>query len=180
MIIFSINQKKEGNRIPQLDVLFMWCILTPNVFCHLPYCVAYFLTKRAGKSRVGAPIYGGMMITKLARYFGLLDDPDDMFLTRMDGRSLLPSLFKIVCIVKDMENDTYSVPVDDTVEVPVGRRNVRPMMEGQEPRDEPMRDEIHMDPYHIMSRQYDDDVGRGLNFTGYSLEAIMHHLVILP
>ena len=43
-----------------------------------------------------------------------------------------------------------------------------------------MIDEIFMDPYHVMARRYNDDVGRGLNYVGYSLEAIMHHLAITP
>lgn len=37
-----------------------------------------------------------------------------------------------------------------------------------------------MDPYHVMARCYDDNVGRGLNYVGYSLESIMHHLAITP
>lgn len=37
-----------------------------------------------------------------------------------------------------------------------------------------------MDPYHVMTRQYDNDVGRGLNYMGYIFEVIMHHLAITP
>lgn len=57
---------------------------------------------------------------------------------------------------------------------------MRTMMEGQEPRDEPVRDELPMDPYYVIARQYDDNVGRGLNYVGYSLEAIQHHLMVTP
>lgn len=32
----------------------------------------------------------------------------------------------------------------------------------------------------MMARQYQDDVGRGLNFVGYSLEAIMHNMELVP
>lgn len=58
---------------------------------------------------------------------------------------------------------------------------MRPKVEEEEPiRDEPMIDELPMDPYHVMARRYDDDVGRGLNYVGYSLEGIMCHLAIIP
>lgn len=49
LITFSINQKKEGYCIPMLDIFFLWCIIIPHTFCHLPYCVVDFLTDKAGK-----------------------------------------------------------------------------------------------------------------------------------
>ncbi|CAH1443766.1 unnamed protein product [Lactuca virosa] len=79
-----------------------------------------------------------------------------------------------------MGNYTYSVPVDDAVEVPVGRQNVRPRVEDRDPRDAYVGDELPMDPFHVMAKQYGDDVGRGLNFMEYRFEAIMHQLPITP
>ena len=43
-----------------------------------------------------------------------------------------------------------------------------------------MGDGLPMDPYHVMAIQYDDDIGRDLNFLGYSMEVMMHHLAISP
>lgn len=65
---------------------------------------------------------------------------------------------------------------DDLVEALQRRRNMRPLMEG----DGRMRDELHMEPYHVMARKYDDDVGRAMRFVGYTCEAIMDHLAITP
>nr|KAJ0211127.1 hypothetical protein LSAT_V11C400167600 [Lactuca sativa] len=99
---------------------------------------------------------------------------------RMDGHQLYPCLFKTACIVKDLGNDTYLVPVDDAIEVPGGRQNVRLMVEDRDPRNANMCDGLSLDPYHLMARQYDDDIGRGFNFLGYSMKAIMHHMSIVP
>lgn len=121
-----------------------------------------------------------MLVTKLARYFGIFDESEAMFFTRMDGHQLYPCLFKTACIVKDLGNDTYLVPVDDAIEVPGGRQNVRLMVEDRDPRNANMCDGLSLDPYHLMARQYDDDIGRGFNFLGYSMKAIMHHMSIVP
>lgn len=43
-----------------------------------------------------------------------------------------------------------------------------------------MIDELLIDLYHVITRRYDDDVGNEVNYMGYSLEAIMCHLVITP
>lgn len=59
LIMFSINLNKEGDQVPKLDLFFVWCIITPNVFCNLPYFMAYFLTDKRAKSREGCPIYVG-------------------------------------------------------------------------------------------------------------------------
>ncbi|CAH1437137.1 unnamed protein product [Lactuca virosa] len=108
-----------------------------------------------------------MMVTRLAHSFGIFDEPEATFLTRMDGRPLQPPLFKTARIVRDFGNNHFSVPSDDVVEVSSEleeRQNVRPKVEDQEPRDPPIGYVLRMDPYHVMARQYDDDIGRGLTF----------------
>lgn len=37
-----------------------------------------------------------------------------------------------------------------------------------------------MDPYNVMARQYQDDLGRGLNFVGYSFETTVQNMAIVP
>lgn len=158
LIIFSINQKKKGGRVPQLHVFFLWCIITTNVLCPLPYCVAYFLVERSGKSRVGTPIYSRMLVTKLARSFEVFDETEVGFLTSKEGRPFQPKLFKITRIVKDLGKDTYSLPKDDLVVVPTDRRNVRLRVERWGPRHAYFGDELPIDPYHIMAKQYNVDL----------------------
>ncbi|CAI9281575.1 unnamed protein product [Lactuca saligna] len=75
------------------------------------------MTVRPGKSKPRAPIYGGMLVTKLARSYGVFDDPGVEFLKWKEGHPFQPRLFKSAIIVKDMGNNTYSVPVDDEVVV---------------------------------------------------------------
>ncbi|CAH1421303.1 unnamed protein product [Lactuca virosa] len=96
----------------------------------------------------------------------------------MDDRHLHPPLFKTAFIVIDLGNENYSVPLEDEFEVPEERRNVRLRVDDQGPRDVLMGDGLSMDPYHVMSLLYDDDIGRGLKFLGYWMEAMMHRLSI--
>lgn len=79
LIAFSFSQKKDGDNIPMLDIFFLWCITTQSNFCHLPYCVADFHIDRAGKNRTEVSIYGGMLVTKLAWSYGILDAPKASF-----------------------------------------------------------------------------------------------------
>ncbi|CAH1413520.1 unnamed protein product [Lactuca virosa] len=90
------------------------------------------------------------MVTKLAKSFGIFEEPGAMFLTRTESRPLHPRLLKTACIVTDMVNETYLVPVDGAVKVPVGV---------------PI---------------YDDDIGRSMKNLGLSVEAMMHYLSIAP
>lgn len=150
-ILFSINQKKEGDQMPLLGVFFMLCIITPNVFFHLPYCVADFFDESGRQEQGWVPIYGGMIVTKLVGSFWILDEPKATFLTRMGVCPLQTRLFKTACIMGDMGNNTYSVLIDDVVEFSAEHKNVRSRVEDQEPRDATMGDELPLDPYHVIA-----------------------------
>ncbi|CAI9302667.1 unnamed protein product [Lactuca saligna] len=48
--------------------------------------------------------------TKMVGSFGIFDDPEAIFLTRMDVLPLRPCLFKTTCIMRHMGNDAYLCP----------------------------------------------------------------------
>lgn len=75
----TINMRKDAEKVPNVDVFFLRSILLPRVFCNIPHCVAEFLAERVGKDRKGAPICGGMLVTRLARLFGLLERREEIF-----------------------------------------------------------------------------------------------------
>lgn len=81
LITFSINQRKEGDKVSSLDVFFLWSIITPDVFCNLPHCMTDFLASRAGKDNKGALLIGGMLIMKLSRSYGVFELWEARFLT---------------------------------------------------------------------------------------------------
>lgn len=43
LIASSINMRKDDDKVPTLDIFYMWSIITPDVFCNLPYCMAKYL-----------------------------------------------------------------------------------------------------------------------------------------
>ena len=55
-----------------------------------------------------------------------------------------------------------------------------PQVDDRAPRGAHVDYEIPMDLYHVMSRQYIDDLGWSMNFIGYSMETMMHHLQLIP
>lgn len=81
LITNTINQRQEGDKVPSIDVFFLWPLTTPNVYVDLPFLLAEFLTVRVGKDMRGSALYGGMLITRLARSFGILAKREAMFLT---------------------------------------------------------------------------------------------------
>ncbi|CAI9268293.1 unnamed protein product [Lactuca saligna] len=125
------------------------------------------------------------MVTKLAKSFGIFNSPEARFFTKNKGRPIQTHLFKTTKILVDLGNDTYSIS-DDTLIKELGRRNVRPRKDGQKPptgaQTQPQNFgfEIPMDPYNVILRQYQDYLGRYLNFVGYSLETIMNNMELGP
>lgn len=86
----------------------------------IPFLLEEFLTIRAGKDRRGSPLYGGMLITQLARSFGILEKLEASFLIIKLGNSS-PLLYKWVHIVDDNGYGNYSIPIDNSQNQP-GRR----------------------------------------------------------
>lgn len=67
LITFTIDQEKIGDMFCKLDLFFLSCILTLGVVCNIPYHVAQLLSEKAAEGQAGAPIYGGHLVTHLAR-----------------------------------------------------------------------------------------------------------------
>lgn len=116
LVTFSINQKKEQDRVCSLDIFFLGSIITPNVFYHFPYC--RISDKQDGKNRAGSPIYRGILVTKLARSYGNFNAPKANFLNLVHSRLLQPCLFGNAHIMMDLGGGNCMVPNDDPVEAP--------------------------------------------------------------
>ncbi|CAH1432905.1 unnamed protein product [Lactuca virosa] len=76
------NQPKVGRgQGPDIGRIFLWALVTPDVYLDIPFLLADFLSIRVGKDRCESPLYGGMLITCIARSFGVFDKHDAMFFT---------------------------------------------------------------------------------------------------
>ena len=80
LITFTINQRKEGVKVPSLDVFYLWSITTLGVFFNLPHYVVELLTSRAGKDSKGSPLGGGILITKFSRSYDVFEPREASFL----------------------------------------------------------------------------------------------------
>lgn len=47
----TINMRKDVDKVPSLDVFYPWCIIMPNTFCNIPYCLAKYLAEGGFKDR---------------------------------------------------------------------------------------------------------------------------------
>ncbi|GJT30567.1 hypothetical protein Tco_0910842 [Tanacetum coccineum] len=64
------GRKETTHRVTEIDLYYLYCIYTPEVACNIPYCLSKYLKGVREKNL----IYGGMLVTKIARSFGLLTD----------------------------------------------------------------------------------------------------------
>ncbi|GJR31571.1 hypothetical protein Tco_1107803 [Tanacetum coccineum] len=61
-------RKKTTHRITKIDLYYLYCIYTPEVACKIPYWLAKYFKGMREKNL----IYGGMLVTRIARSFKLL------------------------------------------------------------------------------------------------------------
>jgi len=64
--------RKDDDKVPNLDVFYLWSIIMPNTFCNIPYCLARYLGDGAVKERKTSKINGGIFVTRLARSYGVM------------------------------------------------------------------------------------------------------------
>ncbi|KAI3790872.1 hypothetical protein L2E82_04262 [Cichorium intybus] len=72
IISTSVMQKQGSEKVSGDDMTFMWALLDPTRFLHLPYALAISLSTRAAGASSSSPTAGGHYITRLARSYGLL------------------------------------------------------------------------------------------------------------
>lgn len=70
-IACTINMRKDGDKVPNLDLFFLWIIIIPNTFCNIPYCLEKYLADGGVMDRKASRICGGMFVTTLARSYGI-------------------------------------------------------------------------------------------------------------
>ncbi|CAI9303859.1 unnamed protein product [Lactuca saligna] len=171
----TINQKQEGDKCPMIDMFFLWALITPDVYISLPFLLVDFLVARSGKDKRGSPLYGGMLITRLACSFGVLGKRDVVILTVEYQNHFSTLLYKRATIfVHGMGG--FSIP-DDTPRGRVPRRvRQRRDPEEDEPLVVPTDDELPMDPYTIALRKFYDNLERSANYTNMSLDHLMEQM----
>ena len=47
----SINMQKDDDKVPSRDLFFLWCIIMPNTYCNIPYCLERYLAEGGLKDR---------------------------------------------------------------------------------------------------------------------------------
>ncbi|GJZ88323.1 hypothetical protein Tco_0660105 [Tanacetum coccineum] len=63
-----VGRKETTHRVIEIDLYYLYCIYTPEVACN----ISYWLSKYMKGVRDKNLIFGGMLVTKIVRLFGLL------------------------------------------------------------------------------------------------------------
>nr|GEV93809.1 hypothetical protein [Tanacetum cinerariifolium] len=65
-----LGRKDSTHRITAIDLFFLYCIYAEGVTCNIPYWLAWYLKGVKDKNLT----CGGMFVTRIARFFGLLSN----------------------------------------------------------------------------------------------------------
>ncbi|GJS22177.1 hypothetical protein Tco_0450809 [Tanacetum coccineum] len=92
-IMMTITGRKETtNRVTEINLFYLYCIFEEGVVCNIPYWLAKYLKSVRDKS----VIFGGMFVTKIARYFGLLTNE----LVSVLNRKPPPHVYRKTSLIK--------------------------------------------------------------------------------
>ena len=115
LVASTINMHKDDDKVPTLDIFYMWSIITTDIFCNLPYCLAKYLAEGAVKERITSKINGGMFFTKLARTYGILDQGAARVLTMIPSPPFSTTLFRRERIIEDYGGGNFRIQDEDAL-----------------------------------------------------------------
>ncbi|KAI3723575.1 hypothetical protein L2E82_35253 [Cichorium intybus] len=79
----SIMQREGGEKVSGDDMTFLWALLDPSRFLHLPFALAVALSTHSTGASSSSPLARGYFITRLARSYGILTAPVAASLTAL-------------------------------------------------------------------------------------------------
>lgn len=180
----SINYKHHQSKAGRRQSHKFWCILSvePHFSWSAYWCslaCGCFSHKPSMKGSSRSPLYGGMLITRLARLFGVLQKREAIMITMDNGKPFSSLIYKRVNTVVDNGVGNFSIPSDNPRDW-AGRR-VRQRLDDleEEPPVIPIEDEMPMDPYNVALCHYQDNLGRGVNYANMNFNFMMQHMNIL-
>ncbi|GJZ05536.1 hypothetical protein Tco_0539329 [Tanacetum coccineum] len=107
------GRKETTYRITEIDLYYLYCIYTPEVTYNIPYWLSKYLKGVRDKNL----IYGGMLVIRIARSFGLLTNE------LRDALSIEPPphMFKkksliAMGVIMELQNGIYVWPAPQAVE----------------------------------------------------------------
>ncbi|KAI3518391.1 hypothetical protein L1887_07073 [Cichorium endivia] len=92
----SIMQWEGSEKVSGEDMTFLWVLLDPSRFLHLPYALAVTLSTHSTGASASSPLARGYFIARLARSYGILTAPVAASLTALPpSRTTARTLEKI-------------------------------------------------------------------------------------
>ncbi|KAI3496671.1 hypothetical protein L1887_39042 [Cichorium endivia] len=78
-----LSIRGRGEKLSRDDMTYLWVLLDPTRFLHLPYALAVSLSTRATGASSSSPLTGGHYITRLVRSYRILTTPTVASLTTL-------------------------------------------------------------------------------------------------
>ncbi|KAI3498068.1 hypothetical protein L1887_33794 [Cichorium endivia] len=148
IISTSIMHRGGGEKVSGDDMTFLWTLLDPSRFLHLPYALAIaFATHSAGASS-SSPLARGYFVTRLARSYGILTAPVVASLTAIPPSRTTARTLERMLFIEQQRPGQYIRAATEPPQAPqpayaqAGRRRRRvepaaPEPEAQPPQDDP-------------------------------------------
>lgn len=97
-----------------LNLFFMWSIITLTVCCNIPYFLGQYLASKAVTSRVGSPIAGGHLVTRLEKSYEIFAPRVMHTLTCIKGTDLTMGFLEYMNLVINIGTQ-WSISADEAV-----------------------------------------------------------------
>ncbi|KAI3750246.1 hypothetical protein L2E82_20879 [Cichorium intybus] len=135
----SIMQREGGEKVSGDDVTFLWVLLDPSRFLHLPFALATALSTHSTGASTSSPLARGYFITRLARSYGILTAPVAASLTALPPSRTTAHTLERMRLIELQRPEQYIRAPTEPSEAPQptyaqpGRRRRRPAPPAPEP-----------------------------------------------
>ncbi|KAI3766052.1 hypothetical protein L2E82_16100 [Cichorium intybus] len=135
----SIMQREGGEKVSGDDMTFLWVLLDPSRFLHLPYALTVALSTHAIGASTSSPLARGYFITRLARSYGIFTAPMAASLTALPPSRTTARTLERMRLIEMQRPGQYIRAPTEPLQAPQpaytqpGRRRRRPETQEPEP-----------------------------------------------
>ncbi|KAI3739159.1 hypothetical protein L2E82_29556 [Cichorium intybus] len=150
----SIMHREGGEKVSGDDMTFLWVLLDPSRFLHLPFALAIAFSTHATGTSSSSPLARGYFITRLARSYGILTAPVAASLIALPpSRTPARTLERMLLIEQQRPGQYIRAPIEppqapQPAYAHPGRRRRRP----EPPAPEPAQPQPQQDDSSALSR----------------------------
>lgn len=135
----STMHREGGDKVSGDDMMYLWILLDPSRFLHLPYALAIALSTHSIGASSSSPLARGYFIIRLARSYGILTAPVAASLTALPPSRTTARTLERMRLIELQRPGQYIRAPTEPLQAPQpayaqpGRRRRRPEPAAPEP-----------------------------------------------